>query len=224
MKHLRKFNEDKNSKFENDQDISDLRESLLEVSDRLGDPTINTFQMGSEKGYVVQYNIPIATIGELTTDVFYDAIDTLHATKDDILQTADRFSDRFQTTISQMAGKLNIRLTPITIKEGDYNFLKNCEGRTIEVSESEIRRWAVSKSQTITSIDNDDQDAYDTSSVCITFSSGNGLPGLVDLIETEKEVWRQKRGGELDKEFDVYLNDNKLYLAPDEEKTYIYTV
>ena len=218
MRHLKKFNES------SDQDRSDLFESLLEVSDRLGEPSFNTFQLGTEKGYVVQYNIPIATIGELTTDVFYDAIDTLHVTKDDILQTADRFSDRFQTTISQMAGKLNIRLTPITIKEGDYNFLKNCEGRIIEVSESEIRRWAAIKNQIITSIDIDDQDAYDTSSVCITFSSGNGLPGLVDLIETEKEVWRQKRGGELDKEFDVYLNDNKLYLAPDEEKTYIYTV
>ena len=70
MKHLRKFNEDINSKFENDQDISDLRESLLEVSDRLGEPKINTFQLGSETGYVVQYNIPIATIGEMTTDVF----------------------------------------------------------------------------------------------------------------------------------------------------------
>jgi hypothetical protein len=180
--------------------------------------------MGPETGYVVQYNIPIATIGELTTDAFYEAIDALYSTKEDILQTADRFSDRFQTTISQMAGKLKIRLTPITIKEGDYNFLKNCEGRTIEVSESEIRRWAVSKSQTITSIDNDDQDAYDTSSLYITFSGSNGLPELVDLIEAEKEVWREKRGGNLDREFDVYLNDNMLCLTPDEEKTYIYTV
>lgn len=215
-----KFNESE----DNDQNLSDLRESLLEVSDRLGDPTIKTFEMGTETGYVVQYNIPIATIGELTTDAFYEAIDALYSTKEDILQTADRFSDRFQTTISQMAGKLKIRLTPITIKEGDYNFLKNCEGRTIEVSESEIRRWAVSKSQTITSIDNDDQDAYDTSSLYITFSGSNGLPELVDLIEAEKEVWREKRGGNLDREFDVYLNDNMLCLTPDEEKTYIYTV
>lgn len=220
MRYLRKFNESE----DNDQNLSDLRESLLEVSDRLGDPTIKTFEMGTETGYFVQYNIPIATIGEMTTDAFYEAIDALYSTKEDILQTADRFSDRFQTTISQMAGKLKIRLTPITIKEGDYNFLKNCEGRTIEVSESEIRRWAVSKSQTITSIDNDDQDAYDTSSLYITFSGSNGLPELVDLIEAEKEVWREKRGGNLDREFDVYLNDNMLCLTPDEEKTYIYTV
>jgi hypothetical protein len=220
MRYLMKFNESE----DNDQNLSDLRESLLEVSDRLGDPTIKTFEMGTETGYVVQYNIPIATIGEMTTDAFYEAIDALYSTKEDILQTADRFSDRFQTTISQMAGKLKIRLTPITIKEGDYNFLKNCEGRTIEVSESEIRRWAVSKSQTITSIDNDDQDAYDTSSLYITFSGSNGLPELVDLIEAEKEVWREKRGGNLDREFDVYLNDNMLCLTPDEEKTYIYTV
>lgn len=220
MIYLRKFNESE----DNDQNLSDLRESLLEVSDRLGDPTINTFQMGSEKGYVVQYNIPIATIGEMTTDAFYEAVDALYSTKEDILQTADRFADSFQTTISQMAGKLKIRLTPITIKEGDYNFLKNCEGRIIEVSESEIRRWAVSKSQTITSIDNDDQDAYDTSSLYINFSGSNGLPELVNLIEAEKEVWREKRGGNLDREFDVYLNDNMLCLTPDEEKTYIYTV
>ena len=53
MKHLRKFNEDKNSKFENDQDISDLRESLLEVSDRLGEPKIKTFEMGTETGLKV---------------------------------------------------------------------------------------------------------------------------------------------------------------------------
>lgn len=220
MRYLRKFNESE----DNDQNLSDLHESLLEVSDRLGDPTIKTFEMGTETGYFVQYNIPIATIGEMTTDAFYEAIDALYSTKEDILQTADRFSDRFQTTISQMAGKLKIRLTPITIKEGDYNFLKNCEGRTIEVSESEIRRWAVSKSQTITSIDNDDQDAYDTSSLYITFSGSNGLPELVDFIEAEKEVWREKRGGNLDREFDVYLNDNMLCLTPDEEKTYIYTV
>ena len=220
MRYLMKFNESE----DNDQNLSDLRESLLEVSDRLGDPTIKTFEMGTETGYVVQYNIPIATIGEMTTDAFYEAVDALYSTKEDILQTADRFADSFQTTISQMAGKLKIRLTPITIKEGDYNFLKNCEGRTIEVSESEIRRWAVSKSQTITSIDNDDQDAYDTSSLYITFSGSNGLPELVDLIEAEKEVWREKRGGNLDREFDVYLNDNMLCLTPDEEKTYIYTV
>ena len=222
MRHLRKFNED--SKFENDQEISDLRESLLEVSDKLGEPTINNFQMGNQIGYVVQYSIPIATIGEMTTDVFYEAIDTLYSTKDDILQTADRFSDRFQTTISQNAGKLKIRLTPITKQEGGYKFLKDCSGRSVEVSESEIRRWTMDNGLTINSIDNDDDEAYETSTLYITFSGSNGLQALVDLIDVEKDQWREKRGGELDKEFDVYLNDNILCLRPDEEKTYIYTV
>ena len=76
MRHLRKFNEDLESS--SNQDISDLQESLLEVSDRLGEPNINTFKIGTEIGYVVQYNIPIATIGEMTTDAFYDAVDTLY--------------------------------------------------------------------------------------------------------------------------------------------------
>jgi hypothetical protein len=222
MRHLRKFNEDINSKFENDQDISDLRESLLEVSDRLGDPTINTFQLGSETGYVVQYSIPIATIGEMTTEVFYEAIDALHATKDDILQTADRFSDRFQTTISQMSGKLKIRLTPTKKQEGGYKLIKNAEGRTIEISESELRRWAMDNNLTITSIDEDDDEGGDMCGLLLIFS---GTPhGLVDLIEAEKEEWREKRG-ELDREFDVYLSgDNTVYFQPEGEKTYIYTV
>lgn len=220
MRHLRKFNEDTNSNF----DISDLNESLLEVSDKLGEPTINTFQIGNDTGYVVQYSIPIATIGEMTTDVFYDAIDTLYSTKDDILQTADRFSDRFQTTISQNAGKLKIRLTPIKKQEGRYRFLKDCSGRSVVVSESEIRRWAMDNGLTINSIDNDDEEAYEMSSLDITFSSSNGLQALVDLIDVEKDEWREKRGGELDREFDVYLNDNTLSLIPNEEKTYIYTV
>ena len=76
MRHLRKFNEDLESS--SNQDISDLQESLLEVSDRLGEAKIKTFQIGTETGYVVTYNIPIATIGEMTTDAFYDAIDTLY--------------------------------------------------------------------------------------------------------------------------------------------------
>jgi hypothetical protein len=223
MKHLRKFNEDINSKFENDQDISDLRESLLEVSDRLGDPTINTFQLGSETGYVVQYSIPIATIGEMTTEVFYEAIDALHATKDDILQTADRFSDRFQTTISQMGGKLKIRLTPTKKQEGGYKIIKKVEGRDIEISESELRRWAMDNNLTITSIDEDDDEGGDMCGLLLIFS---GTPhGLVDLIEAEKEKWREKRGGELDREFDVYLSgENTVYFQPEEEKTYIYSV
>ena len=53
MRHLRKFNED--SKFENDQEISDLRESLLEVSDKLGEPTINNIlclRPDEEKTYI----------------------------------------------------------------------------------------------------------------------------------------------------------------------------
>ena len=73
MRHLRKFNEAS----EQDQDRSDLFESLLEVSDRLGEPNIKTFQIGTETGYLVQYNIPIATVGEMTTDAFYEAVDGL---------------------------------------------------------------------------------------------------------------------------------------------------
>lgn len=224
MKHLRKFNEDKNSKFENDQDISDLRESLLEVSDRLGDPTINTFQMGSEKGYVVQYNIPIATIGEMTTDAFYEAVDVLYSTKEDILQTADRFADRFQTTISQNAGKLKIRLTPTKKQEGGYKFIVKAESREVEVSKSELRRWAMDNGLTLTKVEEDDDEGAEMTSLEITFS---GKPqGLVELLRAEKNAIEAERG-ELDKEFEIayaYGDENTVWLTPEEEKTYIYGV
>jgi hypothetical protein len=224
MRHLRKFNEDINSKFENDQDISDLRESLLEVSDRLGEPSFNTFEMGTETGYVVQYSIPIATIGEMTTDVFYEAIDALHSTKDDILQTADRFADRFQTTISQMSGKLKIRLTPTKKQEGGYKFIKKAEGRVVEISKSELRRWAMDNGLTLTTVKEDDDEGAEMTSLEITFS---GKPqGLVELLSAEKNAIEQELG-ELHREFEIayaYGDENTVWLTPEEEKTYIYGV
>jgi hypothetical protein len=224
MKHLRKFNEDKNSKFENNQDISDLRESLLEVSDRLGEPNINTFKIGTEIGYVVQYNIPIATIGEMTTDAFYEAVDALYSTKEDILQTADRFADRFQTTISQMAGKLKIRLTPTKKQEGGYKFIVKAESREVEVSKSELRRWAMDNGLTLTNVEEDDDEGAEMTSLGITFS---GKPqGLVELLRAEKDAIEAEQG-ELDREFEIayaYGDENTVWLTPEEEKTYIYGV
>ena len=224
MKHLRKFNEDKNSEFENDQDISDLRESLLEVSDRLGEPNINTFKIGTEIGYVVQYNIPIATIGEMTTDAFYDAVDTLYSTKEDILQTADRFADRFQTTISQMAGKLKIRLTPTKKQEGGYKFIVKADSRVVEVSKSELRRWAMDNGLTLSNVEEDDDEGAEMTSMGITFS---GKPqGLVELLRAEKDAIEAEQG-ELDREFEIaysYGDENTVWLTPEEEKTYIYGV
>ena len=221
MKHLRKFNEDKNSKFENDQDISDLRESLLEVSDRLGDPTINTFQMGSEKGYVVQYNIPIATIGEMTTDAFYEAVDVLYSTKEDILQTADRFADRFQTTISQNAGKLKIRLTPTKKQEGGYKFIVKAESREVEVSKSELRRWAMNNGFTPPRIKHDNDEGAETCDLEIKFS--RKPQGLVELLRAEKDAIERELG-ELDREFNIdyaYGDENTIWISAEEEKTFI---
>jgi hypothetical protein len=224
MKHLRKFNEDKNSEFENDQDISDLRESLLEVSDRLGEPNINTFKIGTEIGYVVQYNIPIATIGEMTTDAFYEAVDALYSTKEDILQTADRFADRFQTTISQMAGKLKIRLTPTKKQEGGYKFIVKAESREVEVSKSELRRWAMDNGLTLTNVEEDDDEGAEMTSLGITFS---GKPnGLLELLIAEKDAIEAEQG-ELDREFEIayaYGDEKTIWLTPEEEKTYIYGV
>ena len=222
MKHLRKFNED--SKFENDQDISDLRESLLEVSDRLGEPKIKTFEMGTETGYVVKYNIPIATIGEMTTVVFYEAIDALYSTKEDILQTADRFADRFQTTISQAAGKIKIRLTPTKKQEGGYKFIVKADSRVVEVSKSELRRWAMDNGLTLTKVEEDDDEGAEMTSMGITFS---GKPqGLVELLRSEKDAIEAEQG-ELDREFEIaysYGDENTVWLTPEEEKTYIYGV
>ena len=222
MKHLRKFNED--SKFENDQDISELRESLLEVSDRLGEPKIKTFEMGTETGYVVKYNIPIATIGEMTTVVFYEAIDALYSTKEDILQTADRFADRFQTTISQTAGKLKIRLTPTKKQEGGYKFIVKADSRVVEVSKSELRRWAMDNGLTLTKVEEDDDEGAEMTSMGITFS---GKPqGLVELLRSEKDAIEAEQG-ELDREFEIaysYGDENTVWLTPEEEKTYIYGV
>lgn len=220
MRHLRKFNEDVDS----NSDISDLRESLIEVSDRLGEPNINTFKIGTEIGYVVQYNIPIATIGEMTTDAFYDAVDTLYSTKEDILQTADRFADRFQTTISQMAGKLKIRLTPTKKQEGGYKFIVKADSRVVEVSKSELRRWAMDNGLTLSKVEEDDDEGAEMTSMGITFS---GKPqGLVELLRAEKDAIEVERDG-LDREFDIdyaYGDENTIWLTPEEEKTYIYGV
>lgn len=221
MRHLRKFNEDIKSKFKNDQEISDLRESLLEVSDKLGEPTINTFQMGNLIGYVIQYSIPIATIGEMTTDVFYEAIDTLYSTKNDILQTADRFSDRFQTTISQNAGKLKIRLTPITKQEGGYKFFTdNQGGRGIEIDGSEVRRWAVDNGLTISKVNEEYDEGAEMGDLSVEFSGSSEnqkLPELVMLLNEQKDAIIDS----FNRDFEIDSQGNTLYITCLEEKMYI---
>ena len=220
MRHLRKFNEDVDS----NSDISDLRESLIEVSDRLGDPKIKTFQIGTETGYVVTYSIPIVTIGEMTTDAFYEAVDTLYSTKEDILQTADRFADRFQTTLSQTAGKLKIRLTPTKKQEGGYKFIVKAEKWNVDISKSELRRWAMDNAITITRIKEDDDDGAETCDLEINFS--RKPEGLIELLRAEKDAIERELG-ELDREFNIdyaYGDENTIWITADEEKTFITAV
>ena len=220
MRHLRKFNEAS----EQDQDRSDLFESLLEVSDRLGEPNIKTFQIGTETGYVVQYNIPVATVGEMTTDAFYEAVDALYSTKEDILQTADRFADRFQTTLSQTPGKLKIRLTPTKKQEGGYKFIVKAEGWNVDISKSELRRWAMNNAITITRIKEDDDEGAETCDLEIKFS--RKPQGLVELLRAEKDAIERELG-ELDREFNIdyaYGDENTIWITADEEKTFITTV
>lgn len=218
MRHLRKFNEDLESS--SNQDISDLQESLLEVSDRLGEAKIKTFQIGTETGYVVTYNIPIATIGEMTTDAFYDAIDTLYSTKEDILQTADRFADRFQTTLSQTAGKLKIRLTPTKKQEGGYKFIVKAKGSDVEISKAELERWAINNGMILQEVEYDDDEGAEMTSLGITFS--RKPEGLLDLLMAEKDAIKRELG-ELDSEFDIeYSPDEKtIWFWAVEEDTYI---
>lgn len=217
MRHLRKFNEDVDS----NSDISDLRESLVEISDRLGDPKIKTFQIGTETGYVVTYNIPIATIGEMTTEAFYEAIDALYSTKEDILQTADRFADRFQTTLSQTAGKLKIRLTPTKKQEGGYKFIVKAEGWNVDISKSELRRWAMDNAITLTRIKEEDDEGAETCDLEIRFS--RKPQGLVELLNAEKDAIERELG-ELDREFSInysYGDENTIWISAEEEKTFI---
>ena len=220
MRHLRKFNEAS----EQDQDRSDLFESLLEVTDRLGEPNIKTFKIGTEIGYVVQYNIPIATVGEMTTDAFYEAVDALYSTKEDILQTADRFADRFQTTLSQTAGKLKIRLTPTKKQEGGYKFIVKAEGWNVDISKSELRRWAMDNAITVTRIKEDDDEGAETCDLEIKFS--RKPQGLIELLRAEKDAI-QRELGELDREFNIdyaYGDENTIWITADEEKTFITAV
>lgn len=220
MRHLRKFNEDVDS----NSDISDLRESLIEVSDRLGEPNINTFKIGTEIGYVVTYSIPIATIGEMTTEAFYEAIDVLYSTKEDILQTADRFADRFQTTLSQTPGNLKIRLTPTKKQEGGYKFIVKAEGRNVDISKAELERWAINNDMILQNVEEDDDDGAETCDLEINFS--RKPEGLIELLRAEKDAIERELG-ELDREFNIdyaYGDENTIWITAEEEKTFITAV
>ena len=220
MIHLRKFNEDVDS----NSDISDLRESLIEVSDRLGEPNINTFKIGTEIGYVVTYSIPIATIGEMTTEAFYEAIDVLYSTKEDILQTADRFADRFQTTLSQTPGNLKIRLTPTKKQEGGYKFIVKAEGRNVDISKAELERWAINNDMILQNVEEDDDDGAETCDLEINFS--RKPEGLIELLRAEKDAIERELG-ELDREFNIdyaYGDENTIWITAEEEKTFITAV
>ena len=220
MRHLRKFNEDVDS----NSDISDLRESLIEVSDRLGEPNINTFKIGTEIGYVVTYSIPIATIGEMTTEAFYEAIDVLYSTKEDILQTADRFADRFQTTLSQTPGNLKIRLTPTKKQEGGYKFIVKAEGRNVDISKAELERWAINNDMILQNVEEDDDEGAETCDLEINFS--RKPEGLIELLRAEKDAIERELG-ELDREFNIdyaYGDENTIWITAEEEKTFITAV
>ena len=123
-----------------------------------------------------------------------------------------------------MAGKLKIRLTPTKKQEGGYKFIVKADSRVVEVSKSELRRWAMDNGLTLSKVEEDDDEGAEMTSMGITFS---GKPqGLVELLRAEKDAIEVERDG-LDREFDIdyaYGDENTIWLTPEEEKTYIYGV
>jgi hypothetical protein len=210
MKHLKKFNESLNSTKE------EILENFLYITDKFGDPTVQSSNYGSHKKWTLSWNINMNFSVMQNAEELIKKLKEITEDIDDVLAATDRLED-FDCNMS-ISNNLIIELVPKETGSEDYKFIKGYEWRQLYVRKNEVERFFNSKGIRVEKFDNESsyRDGYDENYLDIHLSKMDRVV-LGDFCRMIEDELNQID----DREYHCEISGRGVRIFPTEEKSFV---
>ena len=210
MKHLKKFNESLNSTKE------EILENFLYISDKFGNPTVQSSNYGSHKKWTLSWNINMNFSVMQNAEELIKKLKEITEDIDDVLAATDRLED-FDCNMS-ISNNLIIELVPKETGSEDYKFIKGYEWRQLYVRKNEVERFFNSKGIRVEKFDNESsyRDGYDENYLDIHLSKMDRVV-LGDFCRMVEDELSQID----DREYHCEIFGSGVRIFPTEEKSFV---
>jgi hypothetical protein len=210
MKHLKKFNEGLDSTKE------EILENFLYISDKFGDPTVQSSNYGSHKKWTLSWNINMNFSVMQNAEELIKKLKEITEDIDDVLAATDRLED-FDCNMS-ISNNLIIELVPKETGSEDYKFIKGYEWRQLYVRKNEVERFFNSKGIRVEKFDNESsyREGYDENYLDIHLSKMDRVV-LGDFCRMVEDELSQID----DREYHCEIFGRGVRIFPTEEKSFV---
>jgi hypothetical protein len=210
MKHLKKFNESLDSTKEQ------ILENFLYITDKFGEPTVQSSNYGTHKKWTLSWNINMNFSVMQNAEELIKKLKDITEDIDDVLAATDRLED-FHCNMS-ISNNLIIELVPKDTGTEDFKFIKGFESRALYVRINEVERFFNSKGLRVIKWDNESSysEYSETNDLEIVLNKRDNqiMAEFHDLVMAELNLID-------DKEYVVRTQGDSVVIYPNEEKSYI---
>jgi hypothetical protein len=210
MKHLKKFNESLDSTKEQ------ILENFLYITDKFGEPTVQSSNYGTHKKWTLSWNINMNFSVMQNAEELIKKLKDITEDIDDVLAATDRLED-FHCNMS-ISNNLIIELVPKDTGTEDFKFIKGFESRALYVRINEVERFFNSKGLRVIKWDNESSysEYSETNDLEIVLNKRDNqiMAEFHDLVMAELNLID-------DKEYVVRTQGDSIVIYPNEEKSYI---
>jgi hypothetical protein len=210
MKHLKKFNESLNSTKE------EILENFLYITDKFGNPTVQSSNYGSHKKWTLSWNINMNFSVMQNAEELIKKLKDITEDIDDVLAATDRLED-FHCNMS-ISNNLIIELIPKETGIEDFKFIKGYEWRQLYVRKNEVERFFNSKGIRVEKFDNESsyREGDDTNYLDIHLSKMDRVV-LGDFCRMVEDELSQID----DREYHCEIFGSGVRIFPTEEKSFV---
>ena len=210
MKHLKKFNESLNSTKE------EILENFLYITDKFGNPTVQSSNYGSHKKWTLSWNINMNFSVMQNAEELIKKLKEITEDIDDVLAATDRLED-FDCNMC-ISNNLIIELIPKETGIEDFKFIKGYEWRQLYVRKNEVERFFNSKGIRVEKFDNESsyRDGYDENYLDIHLSKMDRVV-LGDFCRMVEDELSQID----DREYHCEIFGSGVRIFPTEEKSFV---
>jgi hypothetical protein len=210
MKHLKKFNESLDSTKEQ------ILENFLYITDKFGEPTVQSSNYGTHKKWTLSWNINMNFSVMQNAEELIKKLKDITEDIDDVLAATDRLED-FHCNMS-ISNNLIIELVPKDTGTEDFKFIKGFESRALYVRINEVERFFNSKGLRVIKWDNESSysEYSETNDLEIVLNKRDNqiMAEFHDLVMAELNLID-------DREYVVRTQGDSVVIYPNEEKSYI---
>jgi len=210
MKHLKKFNEGLDSTKE------EILENFLYITDKFGQPIIQSSKYGEHKKWILSWNINMNFSVLQNAEEIIKKLKDITEDIDDILAATDRLED-FHCNMC-LSNSLIVELVPKDSGSENYKFIHGFEWRSLFVRKNEVERFFNSKGIRV--------EKFDTESSYNEYNQSNDLN--IHLSKMDRVVlgdFCRMVEDELsqidDKEYHCEISGRGVWIYPIEEKSYV---